>query len=637
MAIWMARGQLEQLVLDLTDAAFYGQGFVVYPRGRDDYLASDFQTAKSRVQAEDGALNIEFAAVVQLRPLLSQAEKTLERGVEEMAVLVDFSSMGLEEGDVNADRKRLGLYGPEIHAMENMDLPWMDVTLYKRTGGVEIAVDLLVKEYLGKLRIPEYAVFVPKLLGNDGVEERVREDAFLLEEDFRRTVGSRDVHGLYVQGQLMSASETAGRCLDFLYRTDGSDDRGLEDRLRVVSDLCQRYPVGKQVAGMIYLEDPELRCMMNHRVQLPYTVRIGDAMKLIGDINKLRELGRNAYHNENLKKAIMDAKNLENLKEEMAKLGFSEKLIGQMQAKMAANEPRFILYDELKGEKGRVEMALHFNQSKSSEYYYFNKFDLVKETQPPLAPGEKYFVSSQRQGEEVILKEFEMPSLAVKEFNSRLEASRDIRGAAQLYAGVSLQDLKELATMGDGKLINVDKEFYRALKNPSPGQTFYIEKGNGFTVAQGLNLLEGRSVYRPDMLDISNREYSAWVKLELDGERDRGGNFKTKTFTGGYGFDLSVVLERFDFKELSNPQWKEELEGALRDGHRAVVNVELDGKAVRLLAEAVPEYKQLNLYTLEGKSIKREQHLKEEKLPEVAVGKERSAKQGRQQQEGLSV
>ncbi|TKB96160.1 hypothetical protein [Pedobacter cryotolerans] len=517
----------------------------------------------------------------------------------------------------------------------NMDLPWMDVTLYKRTGGVEIAVDLLVKEYLGKLRIPEYAVFVPKLLGNDGVGETLREDAFLLETDFRRTVGTRDEHGLFVEGQLMSAQATAVRCLDFLNRTDGTNERGLDHRLRVVSELCQSYPVGKEVAGMIYLKHPELRCMMNHRVQLPYTVRIGAALKLTGDIGKLRELGRNAYENENLKKAIMDAKNLENLKEEMVKLGFSENLIGQMEARMAANEPRFILYDELKGEKGRVEIALHFNQSKSSEYYYFNKFDLVKETQPPLAPGEKYFVSSQRQGEEVVLKDFEMPSLAMKEFNARMEASRDIRGAAQLYAGVSLQDSKELATMGDGKLINVDKEFYRALKNPAPGQTFYIEKGNGFTVAQGLNLLEGRSVYRPDMLDISNREYSAWVKLDFDGERDRGGNFKTKTFTEGYGFDLSAVLDRFDFRELGSAGKRAELEAALMNGDRAVVTVDMSGKKEAILAEAVPEFKQVNLYSLEGRSIKREEHLKEEKISEVSVGRDKSSK--KEQEQGLGV
>ncbi|WP_316795344.1 hypothetical protein [Pedobacter agri] len=334
-------------------------------------------------------------------------------------------------------------------------------------------------------------------------------------------------------------------------------------------------------------------------------------------------------------KMHMEAKNLENLKAEMEKLGFSEQLIGQMEERMAANEPRFILYDELQAEKGRVEMALHFNQSKSSEYYYFNKFDLVKEIQPPLASGEKYFVSSQRQGEEVILKEFEMPSLAVKEFNARMEASNHIRGAAQLYTGVSLQDSKELATMGDGKIINVDKEFYKALKNPAPGQTFYIEKGNGFTVAQGLNLLEGRSVYRPDMLDISKREYSAWVKLDFDGDTDRGGNFKTKTFTENYGFDLSAVLDRFDFRELASADKRAELEATLMNGDRAVVTVDMGGKKEAILVEAVPEFKQVNLYSLEGRSIKREEHLKEEKIAEVSLGKEKIVK--KEQEQGLGV
>lgn len=358
---------------------------------------------------------------------------------------------------------------------------------------------------------------------------------------------------------------------------------------------------------------------VKNKINEPGLLRVLSDQALVGPINKMN----------------MEAKNLENLKAEMAKLGFSENLIGQMEAKMAANEPRFILYDEMQSEKSRVEMALHFNQSRTSEYYYFNKFDLVREAQPPLAAGEKYFVSSQRQGEEVILKEFEMPSLAVKEFNSRMEASKDIRGAAQLYAGVSLQDSKELATMGDGKLINIDKEFYKTLKNPSPGQTFYIEKGNGFTVAQGLNLLEGRSVYRPDMLDISQKEYSAWVKLDFDGERDKGGNFKTKTFTENYGFDLSAVLDRFDFRELGSADKRAELEATLMNGDRAVVTVDLGGKKEEILVEAVPEFKQVNLYSLEGRSIKREAHLKDEKIAHVATGKEKTNK--KEQEQGLGV
>lgn len=331
----------------------------------------------------------------------------------------------------------------------------------------------------------------------------------------------------------------------------------------------------------------------------------------------------------------MEAKNVENLKAELRKLGFSENLIGLMQAKMEANEPRFILYDELVQEKGRVEMALHFNQSRSAEYYYFNKFDLVKETHPQLAAGEKYFVCWQRQGQQVVLKEFEMPSLAVKEFNAKIAASSEIRGTAQLYAGKSLADSRELATMVDGKITQVQKDFYKTIKNLALGQTFYVEKGNGFTLDQGLNLLAGRSVYRPDMLDISQNEYSAWVKLDFDGQKDKGGNFKTKTFTEGYGFDLSAVLDRFDFKELTSVDKRAELEARLMNGDRAVVTVELEGNKEAILVEAVPEFKQVNLFSLEGKSIKREQHLKPEKIAEVSVAKDKSVKT--EQQQGLGV
>ena len=333
----------------------------------------------------------------------------------------------------------------------------------------------------------------------------------------------------------------------------------------------------------------------------------------------------------------MDAKNLVNLKAEMARLGFSENLVGQMEAKMAANEPRFVLYDELQSEKGRVEMALHFNQSRSSEFYYFNKFDVVLEKQPPLEMGEKYFVASQRQGEELKVVDFEMPSLAVKLFNAKLEASKEIRGTASLVAGVDLDTGKKLVSMEDGKLVEVDKEFYKTLKDPAPGQTVYLERGNGFTLEQSLNLLQGRSVYREDMLDIGKHEYHAWAKLDFDGERERGGNFHMKTFTDGYGFDLAAVLDRFDFKELSDPTKREALEGALRNGDRVSVEVELDGKIGKLLVEAVPEFKQVNFYALDGKSIKREDYLKKEAGVALDVDKGKGLKKNKAKEEGLAV
>ena len=334
----------------------------------------------------------------------------------------------------------------------------------------------------------------------------------------------------------------------------------------------------------------------------------------------------------------MNANNLEQLKGEMTRLGFSENLIGQMEAKMAINEPRFILYDELQSDKGRVELALHFNQSKSSEFYYFNKFDVVREQQPPLAPGEQYFVSSQRQGEEAVVKAFEIPSLAVKEFNARLESSKDIQGTAQIYAGADLASARVLASMADGKILEVDKEFYKTLRNPAPAQTIYLEKGNGFTLSQALNLLSGRSVYREDMLNVQKNEYTAWAKLDFD-QKDRSGSFQLKTFSEGYGYDLSAVLDRYDILELKDASARQAFEAALKNGDMAPATVELNGKKEAILVAAVPEFKQVNLYSLEGKSMKREQFAKVEQLPEVGVNKGKAVEQSnkKQQQEGLSV
>lgn len=137
------------------------------------------------------------------------------------------------------------------------------------------------------------------------------------------------------------------------------------------------------------------------------------------------------------------------------------------------------------------------------------------------------------------------------------------------------------------------------------------------------------------MLEISNREYSAWVKLDFDGDRDRGGKFTTKTFTENYGFDFSEVFDRFDFRKLASADKLAELEASLMNGDRAVVSVDMGRKKEAVLVEVVPEYKLVNLYSLQDKSIKREQHLKEEKIPEVSLGKDKSVKRERQQ--GLGI
>ncbi|MEJ5996625.1 hypothetical protein WG904_19510 [Pedobacter sp. Du54] len=637
MAIWIARNELMELASELSTAAGYGSRFVVYPEGLDNYSASDFETASSIAQAGDTALNIEFARIEELGPFRTQLERSLEREGGEVVVVADYGKMGLDGGDIYSDLERIGMRIPVIEQhLEELGERWGDISLERRIGRFHIGMELYRTEFKGAFRIPEYAILVPKLLGTELIAEHYVAEVIALEEDFKRTIGAELGSGPFVGDGELSVNAMGSRCIDFLLWTHEFPEEGFEQRCKILSGLCQGYPVGKEVEQSMYIVHPELKYQLYHPIQFPYTVKVERAVDMIRDVNDMKLTAREAYENDNLKKAIMEAKNLENLKEEMVRLGFSENLIGQMEAKMAANEPRFILYDELQTDKGRVELALHFNQSRSSEYYYFNKFDVVKEVQPPLAPGEKYFVTSQRQGEDAIVKTFEMPSLAVKEFNARLEASKDIRGAAQIYAGADLGSSKELATMADGKIIDVDKEFYKTLKNPAPGQTIYLEKGNGFTLSQALNLLSGRSVYREDMLNVQKNEYTAWAKLDFD-VRDRGGNFHVKTFSEGYGYDLSAVLDRYDLVELKDAKAREVFEAALKNGDMAPATVEVNGKKETILVVAVPEFKQVNMYSLEGKSIKRENVAKEEKIAEVGVGKERTVKKGKEQEEGLSV
>jgi len=43
------------------------------------------------------------------------------------------------------------------------------------------------------------------------------------------------------------------------------------------------------------------------------------------------------------------------------------------------------------------------------------------------------------------------------------------------------------------------------------------------------------------------------------------------------------------------------------------------------------------MYSLEGRSIKRETHLKEEKIPEIGVDKGKDVKKAKEQENGLAV
>jgi len=123
------------------------------------------------------------------------------------------------------------------------------------------------------------------------------------------------------------------------------------------------------------------------------------------------------------------------------------------------------------------------------------------------------------------------------------------------------------------------------------------------------------------------------MKLDMDGPRDKYMNLNVNQYHDpSYGFNLKEVLDRFPFKELADEKLREKLESSLQNGDRATVSIEKDGSVLALRIEAVPRYSQLNVFSMEGKTEKREQFLKEQLNEKVVDKSQTKAKVANQQQ-----
>ncbi|MES2063090.1 MAG: hypothetical protein V4456_14280 [Bacteroidota bacterium] len=340
-------------------------------------------------------------------------------------------------------------------------------------------------------------------------------------------------------------------------------------------------------------------------------------------INEVKEF------NQLTKQEVMNYNNLENLKEELTKLRFSEKTIAAMQQQMEKGVPEFSLNDKMKGTRGQVDMTLHFKQSGQSENYYFNKFEVTLNTAKPLEEGQKYMVISPNPNEQGknLVKPFAHMHEAIAFFKEQ-------KGDSVLAAGKDAAHKTELAKMEKGKVNYVAKEFQVPFRSPAKTQTFFVERGKGFTAEQGANLIQGRAVYRDDLVNAAGA-YKAWIKLDMDSPKDRYQNYTTNQYhVPTYGFDLEKVLEKFQIKELNDPAKKEALVESLHNGNRPSITTVKDGQEIKLNIEAVPRYGQINMFQDNGKPEKREQFLKEPALNNnLNVGKAKE----KEQEQGMGV
>ncbi|HYF70243.1 MAG TPA: hypothetical protein VD884_19020 [Ohtaekwangia sp.] len=123
-------------------------------------------------------------------------------------------------------------------------------------------------------------------------------------------------------------------------------------------------------------------------------------------------------------------------------------------------------------------------------------------------------------------------------------------------------------------------------------------KAHGVTAKEAYNLLQGRSVYKT-LVNKEKEPYNAWMKLNFS-KQDQYGNNEVKKFTDKYGFDLDKTLDKYPIMGLDDFEKRQQLLLSLEKGNRLQVTFEKEGKEEKMLIEANPEYKNLEVYDSKG-------------------------------------
>ncbi|RZJ76744.1 MAG: hypothetical protein EOO45_01135 [Flavobacterium sp.] len=339
-----------------------------------------------------------------------------------------------------------------------------------------------------------------------------------------------------------------------------------------------------------------------------------------------------------LKEKNMNRNSLESFREEARALKVPEKMIDAAEKLMEQNVPKIELQGQIPADKGMMDLTIHIKQSAQSDYYYFNKFDLAVSNAKPLEKDHQYLVISPNpeQTDKNLIRKFDSPVQAMDYFKGQ-------KGTSELAIGKptdkDLQYRDTVATMKEGKVDYVKKEFNRAFYSPVLKNSHFVDRGKGFSVDQAANMLQGRSSFREDMVNRAGEQYKAWSVYQFNEPKDRYGNYTMKQFSEGYGFDLKKELGNYTIKEMDQEATANKLITELERGNKPLVTViGQDGEDKKLRIEAVPKYGNVNFFEPEGKSQKREEFLKEQHLDKgVDIGKSKAKDKSKDSGQEMSV
>jgi len=321
------------------------------------------------------------------------------------------------------------------------------------------------------------------------------------------------------------------------------------------------------------------------------------------------------------KNYTMNRNSLENFRVEAAGLKVPQSMINAAESMMEQGIEKFTVQGQIAVDKGMMDVSIHMKKSGQSDYYYLNRFEVAQSKAKPLEKEDHKYLVITEDGDKNLLRKFDSAVQAMDFF-------RDQKGVSELAVGKptakDLEFRETLASMRNGKVDYVQRDFQQAFYAPVLRNAHYIDRGKGFTVEQAANMLQGRAVFRDDMVSRAGEQYKAWSIYQFDKPKDKYGNYTIKQFGEGYDFNLKKELAGYEIKEMAKPELAKLLGERLENGFKPVVTViGKDGQEKSLRIEAVPRFSNLNFFELSGKPVKREE-LKKDLDASVDLGKNKS-------------
>lgn len=192
----------------------------------------------------------------------------------------------------------------------------------------------------------------------------------------------------------------------------------------------------------------------------------------------------------------MNRNSLEEFRAQVKALKVPDEMAKKVEELMEKGIPIIEVTGQLESRKGYLEATMHLKCS-ANEFYYFNKYDLALGSAKAAEKGKDYFILSQDDKGQPQFKRFESPIAAIENFKKRT-------GDAELAMGIpdreNLDYRQTLATMKDGKVDYVVKEFQVPFKIDPIRNTVFINQGAGLNMKQSANMLQGGSAYRDDLV-----------------------------------------------------------------------------------------------------------------------------------------